>query len=164
MILDLKDVLVTPEGVAEFSFPLDLADFTLHGNKPITTAVAVEGNVTNHGGALVLEGHCVGELSLQCDRCLKEYKAQKIVNLNSLVADHLEDEENDEILLLEGTCLDLEQVASVAFILELDTKSLCSDQCEGLCPSCGVNLNEEDCRCNAVVDSPFAKLAQLLEE
>lgn len=164
MLLELKDVLVTPEGVAEFSFPLDLGDYTLHGRKPITSPIMVEGAVTNHGGALVLEATCVGEISHQCDRCLKEYNASKTVNLNSLVADHLEDEENEEIILLEGTCLNLEEVASVAFILEMDTKSLCSDQCEGLCPKCGVNLNTDSCGCEGQVDSPFAKLAQLLDK
>lgn len=164
MILELKDVLVTPDAVAEFSFPMDLSHFTLYDQKPIPQPVKVEGMVKNRGGALELTAQLSTTLTLQCDRCLTPFTQEKTVKLESLVADHLEDEENEEIILLDGTCLNLEEVASVAFILEMDTKMLCSDQCEGLCPSCGVNLNAESCVCTAKNDSPFAKLAQLLED
>jgi uncharacterized protein len=50
------------------------------------------------------------------------------------------------------------------FLLELDTKNLCSDDCRGLCPGCGVNLNEGQCRCKKEIDPRLAKLAQLLEQ
>ena len=85
------------------------------------------------------------------------------MELNSLVAQELEDEENDDILLLDGTELDLDEVVTEAFVLAMDTENLCSDDCKGLCAGCGVNLNEEPCRCKPEVDPRLAALAQLLD-
>ena len=87
-----------------------------------------------------------------------------MVKLDTLVADHLEDEESDgDIFLLDGTQLDLDEVVSTVLLLEMDTKNLCSDDCKGLCAGCGVNLNEESCRCKPEVDPRLAALAQLLD-
>ena len=86
-----------------------------------------------------------------------------MVALDSLVAHELEDDENDEIILLEGTELDLDEVVTTAYILAMDTKNLCSDDCKGLCAKCGVDLNVETCRCKPDVDPRLAALAQLLD-
>ena len=67
-------------------------------------------------------------------------------------------------LLLDNDEVDLGEVARTAFILEMDTKNLCSPDCKGLCPGCGVDLNVEPCRCKKAVDPRLAKLAQLLED
>lgn len=164
MMLELKEVLVTPEARAECHFTLAMTTFTRYNQQPIQNPVHVDAVVENHGGALVLDGTVSSKLALCCDRCLSSYEQEKTVTLHSLLADHLEDEENDEIILLEGTCLNIEDVATTAFMLEMDTKTLCSEDCLGLCPTCGVNLNESACTCKVVSDSPFAKLAQLLED
>ena len=81
----------------------------------------------------------------------------------ALVAQALEDEENDEIILLDGTELDLDQVVTEAFVLEMDTKNLCSDDCKGLCAKCGADLNLGPCGCRPEVDPRLAALAQLLD-
>lgn len=60
--------------------------------------------------------------------------------------------------------LDLDELMGDVFLLNLDTKNLCSEDCKGLCPGCGANLNEESCRCRKEVDPRLAKLAQLLED
>ena len=86
-----------------------------------------------------------------------------MVRLDSLVAQALEDEENDEIILLDGTELDLDQVVTEAFVLEMDTKNLCSDDCKGLCAKCGADLNLGPCGCRPEVDPRLAALAQLLD-
>lgn len=164
MFLELKDVLVTPEAKAPFSFSLDMSDFDLHGTKPVLEPVVVEGCVTNHASALVLTGSIHSSLSLLCDRCLTPFQKKHSVVLDSLVAAQLEDEEHDEIILLEGTRLNLTEVATTAFLLEMDTKNLCKEDCLGLCSGCGVNLNEGECACTAHSDSPFAALASLLDD
>mgnify|MGYP000559119389 CR=1 FL=1 len=71
-------------------------------------------------------------------------------------------EDSDEIILLEHDEVDLAELARDAFILDMDTKTLCSEDCKGLCPGCGVNLNREPCRCKKQVDPRLAKLASLL--
>ena len=163
MRLDLRDVIHTPEAKKSFQFQLDLSDQDFYGRRPIVRPVLVQGCVTNHAGALVLEGTASSTLDLACDRCGKEFSREKVVRLDSLVAQELEDEDNDDILLLNGTELDLTQAATEAFILAMDTKNLCSDDCKGLCAKCGANLNLGPCGCKPEVDPRLAALAQLLD-
>ena len=164
MRLDLRDILNVPDASKSFQFQLDLSQLDFYGRRPITRPVLAQGSVTNHAGALVLEGTASSLLDLVCDRCGKEFSREKRVTLDSLVAQELEDEENDEILLMEGTELDLDQVVTEAFVLAMDTKNLCSDDCKGLCAGCGANLNVEPCRCRPEVDPRLAALAQLLDK
>ena len=163
MRLDLREIIYTPDAQKTFQFQLDLSDLDFYGYKPITHPVLVQGSVTNHAGALVLEGTMETQLDLVCDRCGKAFSREKVVKLDSLVAQELEDEENDDILLLEGTELDLDQAASEAFVLAMDTKNLCSDDCKGLCAKCGADLNLGPCGCRPEVDPRLAALAQLLD-
>ena len=163
MRLDLRDVIHTPDAKKSFQFQLDLSDQDFYGRRPIVRPVLVQGCVTNHAGALVLEGTASSTLDLACDRCGKEFSREKVVRLDSLVAQELEDEDNDDILLLDGTELDLTQAATEAFILAMDTKNLCSDDCKGLCAKCGANLNLGPCGCKPEVDPRLAALAQLLD-
>jgi len=163
MRLDLRDIINTPDAEMPFRLEVDLSDLDFFGNRPITRPVQAEGRVTNHAGALVLEGTARSLLDLTCDRCGREYSREKAVALDSLVAYELEDDENDEIILLEGTELDLDEVVTTAYILGMDTKNLCSDDCKGLCAGCGVDLNVEACRCKPEVDPRLAALAQLLD-
>ena len=164
MRLDLRDVVNTPEARKPFQFQLDLSEIELYGRRPIANPVLVEGCVTNHAGALVLEGTARSTLELVCDRCGKAFSREKVVPLDSLVAQELEDEESDDILLLEGTQLDLDEVVTTAFILAMDTKNLCSDDCKGLCAKCGADLNLGPCGCGPDVDPRLAALAQLLDK
>ncbi len=55
--------------------------------------------------------------------------------METLLAQELEDEENDEIILLENGTVDLDEVFSTACILAMDGKHLCSEDCKGLCPT-----------------------------
>ncbi len=165
MRLDLRDIIQTPDARRSFRLQVDLSDLEFYGRKPITRPVEAEGSVVNHAGALVLEGTARSVLDLACDRCGKEFSREKAVALDSLVAGALEDEENDEILLLdEDGGLDLDEVVSEAFILAMDTKVLCSEDCKGLCPRCGADLNLGPCSCKPETDPRWAALAQLLED
>ena len=106
MRLDLRDIIHTPDAEKSFRFQLDLSDQDFYGRRPIVRPVLVQGRVTNHAGALVLEGTASSTLDLACDRCGKEFSREKSVRLDSLVAQELEDEDNDDILLLDGAGFD----------------------------------------------------------
>lgn len=164
MRLDLRDIIHVPDASKPFRSQLDLSELEFYGKHLITRPVQVEGSVTNHAGALVLEGTARSLLDLVCDRCGKEFSREKVVGLNYLLAAELEDEENDEIILLEGNQVDLDEVAGTAFILAMDTKNLCSEDCKGLCAKCGADLNNGPCGCRPEVDPRLAALAQLLDD
>ena len=58
----------------------------------------------------------------------------------------------------------VDELMQEVFLLEMDMKNLCSEDCKGLCSGCGADLNREPCRCKKEIDPRLAKLAQLLED
>ncbi|MBQ1352125.1 MAG: DUF177 domain-containing protein [Oscillospiraceae bacterium] len=166
MRLDLSSIINTPGGSLPFSCRLDLSHLEFYGEHPICEPLFVEGVVRNRAGALMLTAHLESELHWICDRCAQPFIQKKAVSLEALLASSLEQEDQmeDNIYLLEGTTLPLAEIAETAFVLEMDTKHLCSDDCKGLCPRCGKNLNEGPCQCKSEVDPRLAALAQLLNQ
>lgn len=165
MRLDLRDVILVPDAEKSFQCQVDLSDLEFYGRKPIVRPVLAQGSVVNHAGALVLNGTARSELDLVCDRCGKEFSREKVVALDMLLADELEQEDSeDDIFLLDGNELDLDELVTTAFVLAMDTKNLCSEDCKGLCAKCGADLNLGPCGCRPEVDPRLAALAQLLDK
>lgn len=65
-----------------------------------------------------------------------------------------------------GDTIDLSEEVRQSLILEIPNWPLCSEECRGLCPQCGENLNVTDCGCRTADErsSPFAALADLLDQ
>ena len=85
-------------------------------------------------------------------------------SLTAMLAERVEEDGNDEIVVLSDGAVDVGELARTAFILEMDAKTLCSEDCKGICPGCGVDLNQGSCTCKKEVDPRLAVLAQLLEK
>ena len=163
MRLNLQAVIHTPGASLPFDFQMDLSGLDFYGEHPIREMVRVSGVVRNMADALVLEGEAAVTLDLVCDRCLKPFRREMRAAVNTLLAETLEDEENDDIILLEHGEGDLDEVFTTALILDMDSKHLCAEDCKGLCGKCGANLNDGPCGCKPDVDPRLAALAQLLD-
>ena len=150
MLFDVKPILHTPGKQLDFQFALDLSDLEFGGRCPISRPVEVTGSVRNSADVLSLEMTARTTLDAVCDRCG--------------LAEELQNEDNDEIVLLTDGEVDLGDLARTAFILGMDTKTLCSEDCKGLCPRCGADLNLGPCSCKKEVDPRLAVLAKLLED
>ena len=164
MRIDLKNIIRTPGASLPFSFSMDLSMFDWNGEKPVTKPVEVEGTVRNMAGALVLNCRLSTVLDLTCDRCTKAFSREKVVSYETLLATELEQEDSDDIILLENEELDAGELLQDVFILAMDSKNLCSEDCKGLCPGCGVDMNVAKCRCQRVVDPRLADLAKFFEQ
>lgn len=163
MKLDLKRIAREPGSSLPFAFQMDLSQLEWNGEHPVPQPVNVEGRVRNMAGVLLLQATMVTTLSLVCDRCAQLFSREKRVDFESMLATELENEENDDIIFLDGEMqLDLEELLGDVFLLNMDTKNLCSQDCKGLCPGCGADLNHEPCRCKKEIDPRLSKLAQLL--
>lgn len=163
MILDVRPLLRTPGKQLPFRFTLDLSDVEFAGRCPISRPVAVEGEVRNSADVLTLTMTASTTLDAVCDRCGKEFSQEKQISYSCMLAEELQNEDNDDIVLLEAGKVDAGDLARTAFILGMDTKTLCSEDCKGLCPRCGANLNDGPCGCKREVDPRLAALAKLLE-
>lgn len=164
MLLNVQKIINAPGERVDFQFELDLSDVDFGGRYPVQNPVVVTGDVRNVAGMLLLQFEASSVLDSICDRCLKRFSQTKTIHYECMLADELEDEENDEILLLENGCVDLGDLARTMYILEMDSKTLCSEDCKGICPGCGVDLNQGSCTCKKEVDPRLAVLAKLLEK
>ena len=142
---------------------MDLSDLEFSGRHPVSRPVTVEGRVYSSADVLHLDLTAHSVLDAVCDRCGKEFLQDKEVPYSCMLAEELQDEDNDEIVLLEEDKVDLSDLARTACILGMDTKTLCSEDCKGLCPRCGADLNLGPCSCEKEVDPRLAVLAKLLE-
>lgn len=163
MLLNVKPILHTPGKRMDFQFSMDLSDLEFAGRYPVTQPVEVTGQVRNTADVLELELTARTTLDAVCDRCGKAFPQEKEVTYQCLLAEELQNEDNDEIVLLEDGQADVGDLARTAFILGMDSKTLCSEDCKGLCPRCGANLNLGPCSCQKEVDPRLAVLAKLLE-
>ena len=163
MLFDVKPILHTPGKRLEFQFELDLSDMEFSGRYPVSRPVVVTGEVRNTADVLELELTARTTLDAVCDRCGKEFAQVKEIQYSCMLAEELQNEDNDEIVLLEDGKVDVGDLARTAFILGMDTKTLCSEDCKGLCPRCGADLNLGPCSCKKEVDPRLAALAKLLE-
>lgn len=163
MLLNVKPILHTPGKRMDFQFSMDLSDLEFAGRYPVTQPVEVTGQVRNTADVLELELTARTMLDAVCDRCGKAFPQEKEVTYQCLLAEELQNEDNDEIVLLEDGQADVGDLARTAFILGMDSKTLCSEDCKGLCPRCGADLNLGPCSCQKEVDPRLAVLAKLLE-
>lgn len=123
----------------------------------ICSPVEFEGSIQNVGGTIELCGDASARLRLTCDRCGEEYDSTLCFSVNESFtkADEFSDvDDNPDILRLTGTTLDLDEIIYTNLFLNLPSKQLCSDNCKGLCPICGTNLNKSDCGCKSETTDP----------
>jgi uncharacterized protein len=123
-----------------------------------------------------VRGRLAARLGLQCGRCLEPFDLPVDQDLDLFYLPHqanAADDEEDEIELTgrdmvvayyrEGR-LDLGDMVREQFFLALPMKRVCRQDCAGLCPICGVNRNQTECRCVvAEVDPRLAPLRKLLD-
>ena len=164
MLLNVQRIINAPGERIDFQFELDLSDVDFGGLYPARNPVVVTGDVRNIAGMLLLSFTASTVLKSVCDRCLKNFDDPRSVRCEYALAEKVENEENDDIIVLEDGCVDVGELARTAFILEMDTKTLCSEDCKGICPGCGVDLNQGSCTCKKEVDPRLAVLARLLEK
>ncbi len=163
MILDVRPILCAPGKTLEFQFQMDLSDVEFEGRYPASRPVETKGLVRNTAGLLELSLSAWTTLDSVCDRCGKEFLQEKEVSYSCMLAEELQNEDSDEIVLLEDGRVDVGDLARTEFILGMDTKTLCSEDCKGLCPRCGADWNVGPCSCKKEPDPRMAALAKLLE-
>ena len=74
------------------------------------------------------------------------------------------EEEDEETYPLKGEMLDLQPLVRDALLLELPLAPLCSEDCQGLCPTCGADLNDGPCSCDHAPADPRWAALDLLKD
>lgn len=150
------DLLTVADGAVNFPTPLQ------------GTAVA-----WNTSDGLYVQFEVSGEVELTCDRCLTRYLQPLALKFSELFREgqHPEgsdstepiDDEGQLVTYFQGDQLDLTEAIRQHVLLGLPIKAVCQSDCQGLCPTCGTNLNETPCTCEREsLDPRLSVLKQLL--
>ena len=101
------------------------------------------------GQLLLVRGEIVFEGRFSCSRCLEKFN--RVVEIKDFQV-------QIPVTNPDGL-IDLTDKIREDIILALPYKPLCSEGCRGLCPICGINLNQGSCDCrNQSSDNPFSQL------
>ena len=154
LAIDVPGELFAPAETATFSGAYDMGAFEFGPDSyealgPLPFSVTL----TNVGGALLVQGSISGSVRTSCSRCLEaaEYDVESdvegyfIIEGEGEAPDDMDDDEFD--VLPESNRIDLEPLLRAAVLADLPLVPVCDDDCKGLCPICGANLNEGPCGC-----------------
>jgi uncharacterized protein len=166
--IDLSHIEQEPMSLDEV---LTLAPERLDGEQvaaPITVRLA--GEVRPSGESFMVSGKWVADGPLKCSRCLSpvpwkvdesffvEYRLQPAMAFEGEIGLA---EGDLEVAFLEGSELDLEELAAEQVLLALPMRIVCAEDCAGLCPRCGADRNDGACSCQPEVDPRWSALADL---
>ena len=130
--------------------------------------LAVKGEIYNNGQTLTLDIHVSGSMKTECSRCLKEIRADVDFDIEEFLSrsdTDKEQPEDEDVILFEGHEVELDPIVHDRFLMELSGRYLCSEDCRGLCPVCGHDLNEGDCGCSREqIDPRWQALADILAQ
>jgi uncharacterized protein len=118
------------------------------------TLEAIEGGIVAVGR---VEAPWVGE----CRRCLAELSGEVVADVEEVF---VADPEEGVTWPIERNQIDLEPMVRQAVVLELPLAPLCRDDCQGLCPLCGADLNQGACACPAATGHSAWSALDVLRE
>lgn len=151
--------------------PVDFSGLTFHFDHPFTG----DAEIWNTGDEFLVRARIGGEALVQCSRCLTPFTLPVRVRFEEefLEGEPPVDEADDDleadctVTYFHGDAIDLTDAIRENILLELPMKPLCQEDCKGLCPTCGTNLNESTCGCadvTTVVDPRLAVFKDLLRK
>lgn len=118
--------------------------------------VLLDLTIQKSGEEYYCDGKLTGQAMLECSRCLEPYPAELSEKTDFIICsdDRLNSRDKDVVddedyVYFRGADLrvDLSAIVNQVMLLSLPLKPLCSENCRGLCPHCGVNLNVNKCGC-----------------
>ena len=119
-----------------------------------TTPIAWQVDVTNTGEAFLIAGSAKASAETDCARCLKSFEIDFEGDIEGYIIIDAEGEgptdlEDDEFDFLPADhIIDLEPLIMAGLIMDAPNVPLCKEDCLGLCPHCGADLNEGACDCD----------------
>jgi uncharacterized protein len=138
----------------------------------LTSPARVEGSASRKGEEIRLRGTINAEVEVACDRCLAVVRLPLEVEFDTAFIPQAAEAgktENVELLsadmglaAYEGDAVDLDELVREQIMLALPSRRLCREECRGLCPKCGADLNAGECDCErGGTDPRWSALADL---
>ena len=137
----------------------------------LTEPAAVTGKVRLSGNEVFVNGHVDTRAQVECDRCLKpvelpvstDFALEYITGAEYASSGTAELTEAEmSVSVFDGHAIDVDEVVKEQILLAVPTRMLCRDDCKGICPECGRDLNTGECNCvKDDIDPRWAALKNL---
>ena len=165
MILDLLELLTQRSQRIPFSFEQAVSREDGLSCGDLKAPLRVWGAAEERAGILWLHLQGQGVYCDVCARCTKPVEHPVSFDLRLRLVEEAASEGEEDEAVYTGTRLDLSEQARQALLLSLPFKLLCREDCAGLCPQCGADLNSGACGCGGKqMDPRWAALSALLTE
>lgn len=169
MLLDLVSLGASPKPF-EFTLRPGAIDLETEGID-IVSVIAVRGEARKNAAGVEISGSINGKLNIDCTRCLKPVETPLDAAFDVSFISQENTPEDKEVQLqqadlsadvIQGDQLDLSELAREQILLSLPEQTFCREDCRGLCPLCGKDLNESECDCGSdEIDPRWAALKGL---
>ena len=163
MILPVEDITEEPQS-CDFSDPVeDLNRRLEQGPHDFRFLGPIEVHLEHHRADdnLFFAGHQRTMAEGECARCTERFPLPVEQDFAFVLRPADPEEERNElspddlsVTTYEGDQVDLAPLVEEQTLVGLPTRALCSEDCRGLCPGCGVNRNLDSCRCKADEGDP----------
>lgn len=163
-LLDVSKALKNPGQVYAFSLKPELEEMEVLGDPIRFDGVSAGGEFFGTGERVSIQGEITAAVTSRCAKCLEPVTLQLTARLDALFARQT-DPDDPDLYVFEGSKANLTDAVRDALLLELPYRFLCSEDCKGICPGCGVNLNLGTCTCQegANVTNPFSALKAIVQ-
>lgn len=166
MQIRLQELATMPGYRAQFDYTIDLSQEEVGFEFPFQQPVRLEGEVSDDAGAITLSATVYAHVTTRCARCGKPVEYDKETDVEFLLVKELEgdDEDRDDLYLVESDAVELNDILIPELILDMEMAVLCDEDCKGLCPKCGQDLNRGQCGCvTKEIDPRLAVLQKFLD-
>lgn len=167
MLVNLSDALTLQGKTVQLEVQTELDRFEgVYGSFDITGKNPVSLTAQNTGaGEAKVEGKVRLTFATQCDRCLTEVPTVLDIEFERIVTSpDAGTEDEDSRQFMEGYQLDVDALVQNEILVNWPVKILCKEDCRGICPKCGQNLNMGECGCDTFVPDPrMAVLKDIFE-
>ena len=166
MRLDIRHIFEIEGETLSFDHSFAFEDVELGGIHPFHKPVHVIGKVENRAGIVSVRYTAEYLFEALCDRCQADVAEAHCEDFeHTLMLETHTDRYSDDVIVVPDAVLDLDELVRADILLAVPAKILCREDCKGLCPDCGQNLNEGDCGCqHTTIDPRFTKLLELMSQ
>ncbi|MFZ4811081.1 MAG: YceD family protein [Ilumatobacteraceae bacterium] len=156
----IADLLRRPGSEKDLDLDVSVLDLGIVDERFVPEeTVAVRLHLESLTDGLVVRGHVVSTWHGICRRCAMPAQGTLDSDVHELYQHVITDPDAFE---LEGDVLDLEPMVREVVVLDAPVSPLCTADCAGLCPQCGIDRNTESCGCAAPPsDDRWSALEQL---
>ncbi len=163
MIADIKNLLSGGEREQSFEFEYTVpSDSVFRSSFPGVELkpVSVSGRIVNMSGLVEVSGSVKAGYSTVCARCAEPISG--VFETEFVRTASKEEDEDGEYILIKDDCIDLSVPVTEQLLADFPSKLLCREDCKGLCPKCGKNLNDGDCGCSRTEADPRLEVLRRL--